>query len=275
MPELPEVETIKRGLEPNLLGKTIVECTVYRHDLRIPVPQEIAEKIEGGKIENIIRRSKYLLIDYGKEDYLVIHLGMSGKLLYLEDDSIFEKAKHDHFHLRMDDNSSIVFNDARRFGLVTLINIEEFESHKLISHLGPEPLTSNFDAKYLKAKFKNKHVNIKQAIMDSKNVVGVGNIYASESLFRTNISPIKQAGELNAKKLEELVVNIKQVLKDAIKSGGSTLRDYVRSDGDVGYFQHSFKVYGRENEPCLICATNIKRIVQQGRSSFYCPKCQK
>jgi formamidopyrimidine-DNA glycosylase len=275
MPELPEVETVKRGLEPNLIGKTIKECTVYRHDLRIPVPQEIAEKIEGGKVEKLIRRSKYLLIDYGREDYLVIHLGMSGKLLYLKDDSLFEKAKHDHFHVKMDDNSSIVFNDARRFGLVTLINKREFESHKLISHLGPEPLTDAFDAKYLINKFKNKQVNIKQAIMDSKNVVGVGNIYASESLFRTSINPTKLAGKISSKKLGELVINIKQVLESAISSGGSTLRDYVRSDGDIGYFQHSFKVYGRENAPCLICSTDIKRIVQQGRSSFYCPKCQK
>lgn len=274
MPELPEVETVKRGLEQNIIGKKIEECIVFRHDLRIAVPENIVEELEGSSIKSLQRRSKYLLIDYGKDNYLVIHLGMSGKLLYLEDD-IFQKQKHDHFFIKFSDNSSIFFNDARRFGLITLVNKDELSEHKLFSHLGPEPLTDDFDGNFMKNKFANKQVNIKQAIMDSKNLVGVGNIYASEALFRSKINPTKPAGKISQQKLNLLSDNIKQVLRDAIESGGSTLRDYVRSDGDVGYFQHSFKVYGRENEPCVLCSTNIKRIVQQNRSSFYCPSCQK
>jgi len=274
MPELPEVETVKRGLEPEIKNKTISGIILRREKIRIPIPADLSEKFSGRKIHSVNRRSKYLLIDAGIEDYLVIHLGMSGKLLYnANSDGEFEK--HDHVIINFTDDSRLVFNDARRFGLVTTVHKSEIESHKLFNHLGPEPLTDDFDASYLKAKLANKQVPIKQAIMDSANLVGVGNIYAAESLFRSNINPKRKAGEISLKRLEILCTNIKQVLLEAIESGGSTLRDYVRSDGDVGYFQHNFNVYGRENEPCVICSTNIKRITQQGRSTFYCPSCQK
>lgn len=274
MPELPEVETVKRGLEPNILGKQIVGADVYRRDLRIEIPSTLEKELTGARIDSIKRRSKYLLIDYGKKNLLVIHLGMSGKLLYSKVAG-YKKQKHDHLKIKLNDDNIIIFNDARRFGLVTLIEKDSLNEHKLFSHLGAEPLTDGFNGQYLQEKLKNKTINIKQAIMDSKNLVGVGNIYASESLFRTGINPQKNANKISLKKLNELANNIKQVLSEAIESGGSTLRDYVRSDGDVGYFQHNFRVYGRENQPCVICSTPIKRIVQQGRSTFFCPKCQK
>jgi len=274
MPELPEVETVRRGLEPNIKGKKINDIILRRKDIRIPIPEDLSESFSGNIIKSVGRRSKYLLLDAGLEDYLIIHLGMSGKLLYHAEENT-DYLKHDHVIINFEDKSSIVFNDARRFGLVTTANIAELGEHKLFKHLGPEPLTGDFTAEYLKNKFKKKNVAIKQAIMDSKNLVGVGNIYAAESLFRSKINPITPANKVSFPKLKLLTENIKQVLEAAIESGGSTLRDYVRSDGDVGYFQHNFNVYGKENEPCLICATNIKRIVQQGRSTFYCPKCQK
>lgn len=274
MPELPEVETVKRGLEKTILGKQISGCSVYRSDLRIPVPHDVAENLMEGEIKSILRRSKYLLIDYGKDSFLVMHLGMSGKILN-SDVGRYNKAKHDHFCIDFSDNSKMIFNDPRRFGLVTIINKEEIESHKLFASLGPEPLTDEVDGKYLKLIFKDRKIAIKQALMDSRNLVGVGNIYACEALFRSGINPKKAAGDISEKRLEELSLDIKAVLLEAIKSGGSTLRDYVRSDGSSGYFQHNFRVYGRENQPCVICSTDIKRIVHQGRSTYYCPACQK
>ncbi len=274
MPELPEVETVKRGLEKQILNKEIKDVFISGKKLRFPYPEKLKEKITNKKIDSLDRRSKYLLLNLTNNQILVIHLGMSGKVLYKERlAKNFEK--HDHLAVTFTDNSQIIFNDARRFGLVALVDKKELETHQLFKDLGIEPLDKKFNGKYLSEVFKNKKQPVKQALMDARNLVGVGNIYASESLFESGINPKIEAGKVKLVKLNALAENIKTVLQKAIRSGGSTLRDYVRSDGDVGYFQHQFKVYGREKQPCVKCKTGIKRIVQQGRSSFYCPTCQK
>lgn len=276
MPELPEVETIKRGLEVQIAGRKIKDVFTSNKKLRIDYPENLQESLIGHKIKSVKRRSKYLLIYLDNSKILTIHLGMSGKISFQDSNEVAEPIKkHDHFILTFDDDFKMIFNDARRFGLVTVISEDEIEIHKLFKDLGAEPFSEEFSGKYLKEKFKGKTVPIKQALMDAKNLVGVGNIYASEALFRARITPFKKAGEVKIKELNLLAENVQQVLSEAIESGGSTLRDYVRSDGDIGYFQHKFNVYGRENQPCLICNTKVKRIVQQGRSSFYCPACQK
>jgi formamidopyrimidine-DNA glycosylase len=200
-------------------------------------------------------------------------LGMSGKLLYLEK-LPKDLAKHDHFITQFSDNSCLIYNDPRRFGLVDLVDENKINQHQMIKNLGPEPLTDNFNSKYLQEKLKGKKINIKTAMMDNAIVVGVGNIYINESLFESKISPLKAAGSLNLKQLEILVKNIKNILARAIKLGGSTLRDYVQLNGDMGGFQFDFKVYGREGKSCLICSSKIKRIKQNGRSTFHCGTCQ-
>jgi formamidopyrimidine-DNA glycosylase len=275
MPELPEVETVVRGLHKNIIGKKITDIQQSNKRLRIEYPANLHQVLINQKISEVIRRSKYILIKFIDNPHiLVIHLGMSGKILFstLED---YEAKKHDHFILYLDNNDLMIFNDARRFGLVTLVEEGNIEDHKLFKSLGPEPFSDGFNEKYLSQKLEGKTISIKQAIMDANIVVGVGNIYASESLFRTGINPKKPAGKVSSKRLAELIKNIRIVLQEAINSGGSTLRDYVRSDGEIGYFQHNFKVYNKANQPCVICGSNIKKIVQQGRSTYYCGKCQK
>ena len=273
MPELPEVETVCRGLRQSIIGQTIAQIEYLRPDLRIPFPDHFQEQLEGKTIRAIRRRSKYILIELDNSLLWIIHLGMSGKVL-LVDELPEQPAKHDHVLVRFENDSGLIYNDARRFGLMTLIETASLPSHPLFVRLGPEPLENNFTPDYLYSKLQNKTSPIKQVIMDSHVVVGVGNIYACESLFRSNIAPQTPANSIDRKKTGQLTQHIKKVLEEAIASGGSTLRDYVRSDGDLGYFQHRFAVYGRENEPCPHCQTPIQRIKQQGRSSFYCPQCQ-
>jgi formamidopyrimidine-DNA glycosylase len=272
MPELPEVETVCRGLQKTIIGKIIDKTYLSDKKMREPVQADFSEKILGLKVLNISRRSKYILIELSKNYILVIHLGMSGKILFKKLD--YQPQKHDHLTLIFDDKNKLVFNDPRRFGLYTLVRAENLNQNKLFKNLCIEPLTKEFNGEYLQKIFVNKTINIKQAIMNAKNLVGVGNIYASESLFRSKINPTTPANKVTIKQLQILAKNIKNVLEQAITSGGSTLRDFVRSDGGAGYFQNKHFVYGRENLPCNICGTNIKRIVQQGRSSFYCEKCQ-
>ena len=271
MPELPEVETVRSGLEKKIVNKTINKVTLSDKKLRIPYPKNI-NLLKGCTIKGVSRRAKYLLVDVGLDEKLVIHLGMSGKILFREKG--YKPEKHDHFILDFNGGERLVFNDTRRFGLVTLVDSKELNQHKLFAKLGPEPLLEDFDSNYLYEKLKNISSPIKQAIMNNEVVVGVGNIYACESLFYSGIRPEKAANKVSKKKLDLLVDNIQTVLKDAIESGGSTLRDYVRSDGEMGYFQFAHKVYGREKLPCFTCGSKIKRIVQAGRSSFYCGKCQ-
>ncbi len=271
MPELPEVETVKKSLEPNIVGATIESVELRRPNLRIPFNDDFMERLEGRKIIKLTRRSKYIIVQLDNSDNLIIHLGMSGVLKYL-DEAPSEIEKHDHVIIQFSDNSYLIYNDYRRFGLMTLTrNVNE---HDLIKNLGVEPLTENFTGEYLYSLFKGKKVNIKQFIMNAKNLVGVGNIYASESLFQTGILPTRTVDKISKKEAELLVKNIKAVLLDALDSGGSSLRDFVSSNGDAGYFQHKFFVYGREGESCFTCGKEIIRIVQSNRSSFYCPKCQ-
>lgn len=273
MPELPEVETVCQGLQQTIAGKRIERVTLFRKDIRIPFPRGFASALEGQKIKQIRRRAKYILVDLANGKTVAAHLGMSGKMLVVPQKS-YQKQVHDHVWWEMSGGLRMVFNDPRRFGLMTLVDTETLEQHELFQHLGPEPLSKDFTPAYLAQKLAARTGPIKTVIMDQELVVGVGNIYACEALFRSHIHPQTPAKKA-AKKSEVLVRHIRDVLNEAITSGGSTLRDYVRSSGDSGYFQHNFQVYGREKKPCFACKTAIKRIVQAGRSTFFCPECQK
>jgi formamidopyrimidine-DNA glycosylase len=273
MPELPEVETICRGLEPELEGRRILGVTLRRKDLRIPFPPQFEEKVERRRILSLERRAKYLLFHLEGGLAIIFHLGMSGRMLIRRQKPM--PGRHDHVILELSDKRWLVFNDARRFGLMTLASEDELPRHPFFTHLGAEPLSGAFTGASLKAALAGKKAPIKTTLMDQRVVVGVGNIYASEALYKAGIAPRKAAGSLNAAQADALARAVKEVLESAIRSGGSTLRDYVRSTGDAGYFQHSFQVYGREEAPCFACGNPIKRIVQQGRSTFYCAHCQK
>lgn len=272
MPELPEVETVVRGLKQSLIGQVIKNLSLSGKKFRYPYPSNFSEQIIGTKIINIKRRAKYILIELENLKTIIIHLGMSGKVLVGES---LNNAKHDHADFEFQSGLKLKFNDARRFGLVTLVATEEVECHKLIVDQGLEPLEKTFDHDYLYENLQKRKQPIKLALMDNKIVVGVGNIYASELLFRSGIHPIVPSNALNLEQVKIIVNNIKVVLLEAIESGGSTLRDYVRSSGDMGYFQHKFKVYARANKPCISCETLIEKTVIGGRSAFFCSKCQK
>jgi formamidopyrimidine-DNA glycosylase len=274
MPELPEVETVCRGIKKNIIGRKIESIYTSDKRLRLPFPENILD-LEGKKIQSVIRRARYILIEISSKQILLVHLGMSGKLLFYQK-LPEEFAKHDHFVMGFDDGSGLIYNDPRRFGLVDLVENDKINQHPMIRNLGIEPLEKEFDAKHLQEKLRGKKINIKTAMMDNATVVGVGNIYINESLFESKISPLKEAGSLNLEDLELLIFNIKTILQNAIDKGGSTLRDYVQLNGDVGAFQFDFKVYGREGGVCVVCEkTQIKRIKQNGRSTFYCEFCQK
>ena len=273
MPELPEVQTIASGLENNIIGKKVSNITISDKKLRLPFPQEIKTVLTDRKILGVTRRARYILINCNNNKSILVHLGMSGKLIYktfIPD----QAGKHDHFTMRFSDNSCLIYNDPRRFGLIDLVDQDKVNNHKMIKNLGPEPLSEEFNADYLCQKLQNKSINIKTAMMDNSIVVGVGNIYINESLFISGISPLTPAKNLKSDKLEILINNIKNILNKAIKLGGSTLRDYVNLNGNVGEFQNDFKIYGRQNQECISCNSKIKRIKQNGRSSFYCEKCQ-
>ncbi len=274
MPELPEVETVCAGLRQSIIGNKFVKVANLRPNLRIPFPADFSSKIEGRTIKSVTRRAKYILIKLDDGSIIIAHLGMSGKIIIYKNKQN-QRQKHDHAIFQFNDGKEMVFNDARRFGLMTISHENEINEHKLITNLGIEPLTEEFNGEYLHELLKNKSTNIKNAIMDASLVVGVGNIYACEALFRSKINPRKTAREISSAKCQEFATNIKEILLEAIKSGGSTLRDYVQSSGDSGYFQHSFKVYGREKEACILCSNEIKRMKQSGRSTFYCENCQK
>jgi len=272
MPELPEVETVRRGLAPALEGRTITRVEQNRADLRIPFPDGFAQKLTGRRIIEIGRRAKYLLLHLDNSTIWLIHLGMSGRVLVDRATDAANK-KHDHLVVFFDDGKRLVYHDARRFGLMTLLDAAESETHPLLSHLGPEPLAAGFDAAYLSGRMQGKKIDIKQCVMDQRVVVGVGNIYACEALHRARTSPFVPASHV-APDCGPLVEAIRVILQEAIASGGSTLRDYVRSSGDIGYFQHAFRVYGREGEACTTCKTPIERKVQGGRPTFFCIECQ-
>ncbi|MEM6565728.1 MAG: bifunctional DNA-formamidopyrimidine glycosylase/DNA-(apurinic or apyrimidinic site) lyase [Pseudomonadota bacterium] len=283
MPELPEVETVRRGLMPAMEGTVIAQADVNRPDLRWPFPPHMAERLAGRRVERLRRRSKYILVDLDSGETLLIHLGMSGRMLvsgdplgqFVHDHPAPEK--HDHVVLHMQNGARITFNDARRFGAMDLMETARAEEHKLLCVLGPEPLGNDFHETHLINAFKNKYSPVKSVLLDQRIVSGLGNIYVSEALFRAKIHPARKAGKISSVRVAALVPVIREVLSEAIEAGGSSLRDFRQADGELGYFQHSFDVYGREAESCrtIGCPNVIKRIVQSGRSTFYCAQCQR
>ncbi|MEL6641365.1 MAG: bifunctional DNA-formamidopyrimidine glycosylase/DNA-(apurinic or apyrimidinic site) lyase [Pseudomonadota bacterium] len=283
MPELPEVETVRRGLAPVMEGAVITQADVNRPDLRWPFPEKMAERLHGQKVLGLRRRSKYILADLKSGESLLVHLGMSGRML-ISGHTVGDfhhahpaPAKHDHVVLHLDSGARITFNDARRFGAMDLLETSQQESHWLIRDLGPEPLGNAFHEDYLVAALKGRNTPIKSALLDQRIVSGLGNIYVCEVLFRAGIHPKRKAGRIAAKRAAAMVPIIREVLEEAIAAGGSSLRDYRQADGDLGYFQHGFQVYDRENALCMTptCSAHIARIVQSGRSSFFCPSCQR
>lgn len=281
MPELPEVETVMRGLTPFLTGAIIEKAEKKRADLRIPFPKDIERKLRGKKILSLSRRAKYILIYLSDDLILSIHLGMSGSLTILEKGERYIAQPHDHFILKLKSGVRVIYIDPRRFGMIFTLKSTALDTHKFFHHLGPEPLSNNFSALVLKAALKNKKTSIKQALLDQRVVVGVGNIYACEALYLSGIRPTKRADRVTGKELETLVSSIRTVLKKAILAGGSSLRDYKKTDGSLGYFQHSFSVYDQEHQACPNCDCDIpktggiKRIIQSGRSTYYCPRKQR
>lgn len=283
MPELPEVETVRRGLTPAMEGVVITQADVNRPDLRWPFPPDMAARLTGKRVNRLRRRSKYILADLDSGETLLIHLGMSGRMLvsgdplgqFVHDHPAAEK--HDHVVLHMANGARITFNDPRRFGAMDLMDTATASDHKLLAVLGPEPLGNDFHEDLLKQAFKNKNSPIKSALLDQRIVSGLGNIYVCEALFRAKIHPTRKAGKISSHRINALVPIIRDVLSEAIEAGGSSLRDFRQADGELGYFQHSFDVYGREGEPCRTpdCPSVIRRIVQSGRSSFYCAQCQR
>jgi formamidopyrimidine-DNA glycosylase len=269
MPELPEVETTKRGLEPLILNKKILSVHIYKKKLRWDIPSHLVSSLKQKKIIKISRRAKYLLIDTD-DGQLVIHLGMSGSLCVVPSNEILKK--HQHFELKLDNLTSIRFNDPRRFG--SILWQETGKPLKILQNLGPEPLSYEFDNDYLYNFSIGKSTNIKTYIMDSSIVVGVGNIYASESLFLAGISPKRVSGKTSKSRYKILTEAIKIVLTDAINNGGTTLNDFSNVDGSPGYFSQNLSVYGRESMSCIRCEGKIKRIIQNQRATYYCPICQ-
>ena len=283
MPELPEVETVRRGLSPAMEGAVIERADVNRPDLRWPFPARMAERLTGQRVDRLRRRSKYILADLSSGETLLIHLGMSGRMT-VSGDPLGQYAhehpmaqKHDHVVFHMANGARITFNDPRRFGAMDLLPTATAEQHKLLSVLGPEPLGNDFHEQHLIDAFKGKNSPVKSALLDQGIVAGLGNIYVCEALYRGKVSPRRKAGQISAPRVAALVPIIRKVLQDAIEAGGSSLRDFRQADGELGYFQHSFDVYGREGGPCRTegCGAEIKRITQSGRSSFYCAQCQR
>ncbi|MEL0436915.1 bifunctional DNA-formamidopyrimidine glycosylase/DNA-(apurinic or apyrimidinic site) lyase [Phycobacter sp. K97] len=283
MPELPEVETVRQGLAPAMEGAVITRAAVNRPDLRWPFPDRMAERLTGARVNGLRRRSKYILADLDTGETLLVHLGMSGRMTVSGDPlgrfvhEHPQAEKHDHVVLDMDNGARITFNDPRRFGAMDLLNTVTAEQHKLLAVLGPEPLGNDFHEEHLIAAFKGRNTPVKSALLDQGIIAGLGNIYVCEALFRAGISPKRKAGQIAAPRVAALVPIIRTVLEDAIRAGGSSLKDFRQANGELGYFQHTFDAYGREGEPCRRegCKGTIARITQSGRSSFYCGKCQR
>jgi formamidopyrimidine-DNA glycosylase len=293
MPELPEVETVRRGLQPAMEGAKIVKAEVRRKDLRFPFQKDFVARLEGQTVTGLGRRAKYLMADLSSGDVLLMHLGMSGSFRVVNDDHGTtpgqfhhprnEDRAHDHVVFHMSSGAAVVFNDPRRFGYMKIIGRRAIEEEPLLRDLGPEPLGNEFDADMLARSCANKKTSLKAALLDQRVVAGLGNIYVCEALFRAHLSPRRLAATLATKKGEttdyarRLVEAIHDVLNQAIKAGGSSLRDHRQTSGELGYFQHSFQVYDREGEKCQSkgCGGIVRRFTQNGRSTFWCPKCQK
>jgi formamidopyrimidine-DNA glycosylase len=293
MPELPEVETVRRGLQPVMEGSKILKAETRRKDLRFPFQKDFVARLEGQTVTGLGRRAKYLMADLESGDVLLMHLGMSGSFRVLKDDGQAtpgqfhhprrEDRTHDHVVFHMSSGAAVVFNDPRRFGYMKIIARKALEDEPLLNGLGPEPLGNEFDAKMLAQSCANKKTSLKAALLDQRVVAGLGNIYVCEALFRSHLSPRRLAATLATKKQEptdhakRLVSAIHAVLNQAIKAGGSSLRDHRQTSGELGYLQHSFQVYDREGEKCQTagCGGIVRRFTQNGRSTFWCPKCQK
>ena len=275
MPELPEVETVMRGMQPALEGKKLINIEARCDSLRWPIPYNFADRLRGRRVINIARRAKYILWYLDDETVMILHLGMSGRVsITAKRPSKIEK--HDHLIFTTEEGAVIRFNDARRFGMVDLSTSGSIFQHKLLRQIGPEPLSNDFNELSLKEMLRGKKTTIKNALLDQRVVAGLGNIYVCESLFRSNISPKRLALNVKGKRLKTLLLNIREVLNEAILAGGSSLRDHAQTNGDIGYFQHNFMVYGREGQACKKkgCGNKVNRIIQSGRSTFYCTKCQ-
>lgn len=299
MPELPEVETVRRGLEPVMAGGRLARVEQRRPDLRFPLPAGFVDRLQGRRIENLSRRAKYLLARIEGGETLVMHLGMSGRFTITpgnppQRDGVGDllgtyvyatgtDPAHDHVVFRMESGAIVTYNDPRRFGFMDIVEDGGLDSHKLFEGLGPEPLGNHFDADYLAARAQGKACDLKAFLLDQRVVAGLGNIYVCEALFRAGLSPHRAASCLALRdsrptdRCRRLVPLIRDVLSEAIEAGGSTLRDYAHTDGSLGYFQHRFQVYGREGEPCVSdgCRGIVRRSVQSGRSSFHCTRCQR
>ena len=293
MPELPEVETVRRGLQPVMEGARIVKAEARRKDLRFPFQKDFVARLEGQTVTGLGRRAKYLMADLASGDVLLMHLGMSGSFRVVKDEGQTtpgkfhhprgEERAHDHVVFHMSSGAAVVFNDPRRFGYMKIIARQKLDDEPLLNGLGPEPLGNEFDAAMLARACANKKTSLKAALLDQRVVAGLGNIYVCEALFRAHLSPRRLAATLATKKGEttdyarRLVEAIHDVLNQAIKAGGSSLRDHRQTSGELGYFQHSFQVYDREGEKCQSkgCGGIVRRFTQNGRSTFWCPKCQK
>lgn len=283
MPELPEVETVRRGMEPAVIGQKFVRVQVNRPDLRWPFPDRMSERLLGARVDRLRRRSKYILCDLDSGETLLIHLGMSGRVL-ISGDPLGQfvrdhpaKEKHDHVVFDFENGARITYNDPRRFGAMDLLPTDEIETHPLLAKLGPEPLGNSFNAEALGMALKGRNSPIKTVLLDQKTVAGLGNIYVCEALYRAGIDPRRKAKAISQARVAKLTSDIRDVLRSAIESGGSSLKDYRQADGELGYFQHSFDVYDREGRPCHTpsCTGSIRRLVQSGRSTFFCPQCQR
>jgi formamidopyrimidine-DNA glycosylase len=298
MPELPEVETVRRGLQPAMEGAKITRLELRRKDLRFPFQPDFAGRLQGRTVASLGRRAKYLLADLDSGDVLLMHLGMSGSFRVVSDAAAgdennvmpgafhhprSDERAHDHVVFHMSSGPSVIYNDPRRFGFMKIFARSEIENEPFLKDIGPEPLGNAFDAAMLAGATAGKKTSLKAALLDQRVVAGLGNIYVCEALFRSHLSPRRLAATLATRKGEptdhskRLVTAIHEVLNQAIKAGGSSLRDHRQTDGELGYFQHSFQVYDREGEPCQTdgCSGIVKRFVQNGRSTFWCPKCQR
>lgn len=275
MPELPEVEIVCRGLRAKLVDKRIDRVEVRRPDLRIPFPNDFVPRLTGRNVRSIDRRAKYILMHLDDGSVLICHLGMSGRMLISE--VLPDLGPHDHVLIGTDDGTYVVMHDARRFGLMTLARESELDAHPLLAGLGLEPLSASFDGAYLSHLLKGRRMPIKGALLNQSVVAGMGNIYACEALYHARISPRRLAMSVSGRRAERLALAVKSVLEKAISAGGSSLRDYAQTSGELGYFQHHWAVYGREGEPCpnCDCESGVRRLVQSGRSTFYCPTLQR
>ncbi len=270
MPELPEVETVMRGLEPVWLGQTFSRVILNRAGLRRPFPDGLGQRLTGATVIACRRRAKYGLVDTDRGDTMILHLGMSGRMR-VDPEAI---AKHDHVVFESSNGRVVAFNDARRFGSLDLVETAAADAHPLLAGIGPEPLGPDFGLALLQRAFADRIAPVKALLLDQRVVAGLGNIYVCEALFRAGIHPARAGGSVATARLKVLAAAVPAVLQEAIAAGGSSLRDHAAPDGTLGYFQKSFSVYGQEGQPCPTCGTCVERIVQSGRSSFLCPKCQ-